>query len=177
MIKKGTKRTVKSAGGKQERAKVSVQEVKDTEDKVAVEEYGQKYDACQVIASKVMAARELMELAGGYKEAFILMDAVNFATEFKPKVAEQEAEAEVNDADEKDFEEEYEANATIARKVLAADRLLKLAGGYNPAFTLLDAVMVEMEGPQGRQQAANVRHSAAGHHKLLAAAAEKTNGK
>ena len=41
-------------------------------------EYGERYEACQVTARKVRAARDLIELAGGYKEAVVLADAVWF---------------------------------------------------------------------------------------------------
>ena len=41
----------------------------------AAVEYGERYEACQVTARNVRAARDLIELAGGYKEAAILADA------------------------------------------------------------------------------------------------------
>ena len=41
--------------------------------------YGEQFEACQVTARKVQAARKLIELAGGYREAIVLADAVWFA--------------------------------------------------------------------------------------------------
>jgi hypothetical protein len=177
LAKKATKKMAKPARAEQEAARVSVQQAKDKADDASVKEYTEKYDAYKVMAHPVLAAKELIELAGGYGEAFVLMDAVYFVSEFKPKAGVREEKAKPDDSGETDSADEYEASAALARKVLTAAKLVELAGGYYAAFTLLDAVMIEMEGPQGHEQAAEVRRSAAGHHEILAAAAKEEEGK
>ena len=138
----------------------------------AAVEYGETYEACQVMARKVRAARELIELAGGYKEAMILADAIWFADSDKPI----EVKAGVSNEDDSDVEyrADYEAWEARTRKVLAAENLLTLASGYDEAFMLLDAMIVVLQGRQGHKLVAKVRGAGAGYHKRVAAALDKT---
>jgi len=139
-----------------------------------VKEYARKYREWSVEAHKVLAAEELMELAGGYKEAFILLDAVIFARLEKHQPAlpppNNGPPAAVS---ETGFGKIVEACQATAHKVLAAERLLDLAGGDQEAFVLLDVVMIAAEGHKGYRQAGDVRLTAAGHHEVLAMAEEK----
>src|SRR6516165_5418468 len=48
-------------------------------DEAAVQEYGRSFRAWQVAARKVLAAQNVIDLAGGYDEAFVLVDAVFFS--------------------------------------------------------------------------------------------------
>ena len=142
----------------------------------AAVDYGETFEACQVTARKVRAARELIELAGGYKEALVLADAVWFVAS-----ESDEANAGVSKgvADEDDSEVEYrtdfEAWEARTRKVLAAEKLLQLASGYEEGFLLLDTMEVVKHGKQGHQQVAKVRGAAGGYHKRAAAALEETD--
>lgn len=146
-------------------------EAESRADTAAAVEYGERYEACQVTARKVRAARELIELAGGYKEAAVLMDAVWFVVS-----ESDEAQAGVGKAvaDEDDSEVEYRADfegwEARTRKVMAAEKLLTLASGYEEAFMLLDTIVVVQQGKQGHKQVAKVRGAAAGYHKRVAAA-------
>ena len=139
-----------------------------------VKEYAQKYQAWSVEAHKVLAAKELMELAGGYKEAFILLDAVIFARIEKNEPALQPPKrGPAATASGTGYKEKADACEATAHKVLAAERLLDLAGGDEEAFALLDVVMIAAEGRKGYQQAADAHLAAAGHHGVLAVAEEK----
>jgi hypothetical protein len=136
----------------------------------AAVEYGERYEACQVTARKVMAAKRLIELAGGYKEAMILADALWFADTGDA----DDATAGANDADE-DFPEgengpDCKAWLARTRRVMAAEKLLRLASGYAEIFVLLDTVEVAMHGDEGLQQVRKVRNAAAGYHDRVAAA-------
>ena len=88
------KTLAKKTKAKQKGPKVGSQKAQREEDVAAVKEYGKKYKsweaiACKVLAGsktvekdaarKVLAAKKLMELAGGYGEAFIILDAVMIA--------------------------------------------------------------------------------------------------
>jgi len=142
-------------------------------DIAAAVNYGETFEACQVTARKVRAARDLIELAGGYKEAIVLADAVWF-------VASESDEANAGASkDEDDSEVEYgvdcEAWEFRTRKVMAAEKLLELASGYGEAFMLLDTMEVVKYGKQGHEQVAKVRGAAGGYHKRAAAALGKTD--
>jgi hypothetical protein len=139
-----------------------------------VKEYARKYRAWGVEAHKVLAAEELMKLAGGYKEAFILLDAVIFARleKHQPALPSPKAGPPAA-ATETEYREIVEACEAAAHKVLAAERLLDLAGGDQEAFALLDVVMIAAEGHKGYRQAGDVHLTAAGHHEVLAVAEEK----
>ena len=142
----------------------------------AAVEYGERYEACQVTARKVRAARELIELAGGYKEAIVLADAVWFVAS---ESDEADAGASKGVADEDDSEVEYKADYEAwearTRKVMAAEKLLELASGYEEAFMLLDTMEVVKHGKQGHNQVAKVRGAAGGYHKRAAAALKETD--
>ena len=135
----------------------------------AAVEYGERYEACQVTVRKVQAARRLIELAGGYKEAIVLADAVWFADIDKP----DEATAEASDADENDSEPDYEAWEARTRRVMAAEKLLQLASGYAEALLLLDTVVIVVRGKEGYEQATKVRDAGAGYHERVAAALKR----
>jgi len=143
-------------------------------DIAAAVNYGETFEACQVTARKVRAARELIELAGGYKEALVLADAVWFVAS-----ESDEANAGVSKgaADEDDSEVEYRADSEAwearIRKVMAAEKLLQLASGYEEGVLLLDTMEVVKHGKQGHQQVAKVRGAAGGYHKRAAAALEE----
>jgi hypothetical protein len=120
----------------------------------------------------------LIGLAGGYKEAAVLLDAVWFVAS-----ESDDAEAGVSKAmaDEDDSEVEYrldcEAWEARTRKVMAAEKLLTLASGYEEAFMLLDTIVVVQQGKQGHKQVAKVRGAVAGYHRRVAAAMkEKEEG-
>jgi hypothetical protein len=147
-------------------------EAESRADTAAAVEYGETYEACQVTARKVRSARDLIELAGVYKEAAILADAVWFvasesddATDGASETAEDESEVE--------YREDYDAWEVRTRKVMAAEKLLKLASGYDEAFMLLDTIVVVVQGQDGYQQIARVRGAAAGYHKRVAAALKR----
>jgi len=142
-------------------------------DIAAAVNYGETFEACQVTARKVRAARDLIELAGGYKEAIILADAVWF-------VASESDEANTEESkDEDDSKVEYRADfegwEARTRKVMAAEKLLQLTSGYEEAFLLLDTMEVVKHGKQGHQQVAKVRGAAGGYHKRAAAALKETD--
>lgn len=106
-------------------------------------EYGETYEACQGTARKVRAARDLIELAGSYKGAVILADAVwSVASESDNTGLSKKL------ADEDDFEVEYRADYEAwearTRKVLAAEKLLERTSGYDEAFMLLDTMGILM---------------------------------
>jgi len=143
-------------------------EVESRAETAAAVQYGERYEATMATARKVQAARRLIELAGGYKEAMILADAVWFAD------TGDDAAAGTHDADE-DFPEgengpDCKAWLARTRRVMAAEKLLRLASGYAEAFVLLDAAEVVMRGEEGYQQVLKVRHAAAGYHDRVAAA-------
>jgi len=144
-------------------------------DIAAAVNYGETFEACQVTARKVRAARDLIELAGGYKEAIVLADAVWFVAS---ESDESDAGANKGVADEDDSEVEYrtdfEAWEARTRKVLAAEKLLQLTSGYEEAFLLLDTMEVVKHGKQGHQHVAKVRGAAGGYHKRAAAALKET---
>jgi len=129
-----------------------------------VKEYGEKYKAWQNVAHKVLAAQSLMELAGGYKEAFVLLDAVAFIGDDAPAET-----GKVDDQPEKEYGEKMAECESTARLVLAAQRLLELAGGQEEAFLLLDAVLIAMEGEQAHEQAGEAHEACASNHEILAA--------
>ncbi|MEI8373340.1 MAG: hypothetical protein WCJ35_10980 [Planctomycetota bacterium] len=135
--------------------------------------YGETFEACQVTARKVRAARELIELAGGYKEAIVLVDAVWFVAsesdDANARVSKDEDDSEV------EYRADFEAWEARTRKVMAAEKLLQLASGYDEAFMLLDAMEVVKHGKQGHNQVAKVRGAAGGYHKRAAAALKKTD--
>ncbi len=139
----------------------------------AAVEYGETFEACQVTARKVRAARVLIELAGGYKEAIVLADAVWF-------VASESDEADTGvskdeDDSEVEYKADYEAWEARSRKVMAAEKLLELTSGYEEAFMLLDTMEVVKHGKQGHKQVAKVRSAAGGYHKRAAAALKETD--
>ena len=142
----------------------------------AAVEYGETFEACQVTARKVRAARELIELAGGYKEAIVLADAVWFVVS---ESDEADAGASKGVADEDDSEVEYKADYEAwearTRKVMAAEKLLEQTSGYDEAFMLLDTMEVVKHGKQGHKQVAKVRRAAGGYHKRAAAALKETD--
>ena len=144
-------------------------------DTAAAVEYGEKFEACQVMVRKVQAARRLIELAGGYKEAAVLADAVWFADIDTPDDAT--AGARNSETDEDDSESEYvvdyKAWEARTRKVMAAETLLKLASGYREVLVLLNAVVVVLHGKQGHEQVVKVSGAAAGYHDRTAAAQER----
>ena len=183
MRKKLPKKAAKTVRARQKKTKVCVQEqvcvqeVGSKADDAAVKDYAEKYKSCQVTANEVLTAKELLELAGGYEEAFVLLDATYFVAVDKPKASVREAGATADDSEVKEYQEKYEACEAKTRKVLAAEKLVELAGGYDEALTLLDTVVVVMEGKQGHERAARVRGSAAGHHKMLAAGVEEEGGR
>ena len=65
-----------------------------------------------------------------------------------------------------------EAWEARTRKVMAAEKLLKLSG-YDEAFILLDTIIVVEQGQLGHEQVAKVRGAAAGYHQRVAAALDK----
>ena len=129
-----------------------------------------------VTARKVRAARDLIELAGGYKEAIVLADALRFVASDS-----DEANAGVSKgvADKDDSEVEYRADFEAwearTRKVMAAEKLLELTSGYDEAFLLLDTMEVVKHGKQGHEQVAKVRGAVGGYHKRAAAALKETD--
>jgi len=141
----------------------------------AAVEYGERFEACQVTVRKVQAAKRLIELAGGYKEAIVMLDAVWFANSEKPD--EATAGARNSETDEDDSESEYvvdyKAWEARTRKVMAAETLLKLASGYREVLVLLNAVVVVLHGKQGHEQVVKVSGAAAGYHDRTAAAQER----
>jgi hypothetical protein len=142
----------------------------------AAVEYGERYEACQVTARKVRAARDLIELAGGYKEAAILADAVWFVASECDDANAGSGEALADEDDsEVEYQADYEGWEARTRKVLAAERLLSLTSSYQEAFMLLDTIVVVQQGKQGHKQLAKVRGAAAGYHKRAAAALEETD--
>ena len=168
--------TIGRSGSAKVRVSV-VQKPKSKADDAAVKEYAEKYDACQVIARPVMVAKEFMDQAGGYEKAFVFLDALQFVALDEPKAEPRRANAKADDSEENDYWKKYKVCEAITRKVLTAEKLVKLTGGYDEAQMLLDTVMVVMEGKQGHEQVAKVRGSAAGHHEILAAAARAEEGK
>jgi hypothetical protein len=129
----------------------------------AAVEYGEKFEACQVTARKVLVAKKLIELAGGYKEAVILADAVWFADT-------DEAAGGASRADEDDAEPNHKAWVAKVRRVMAAEKLLQVASGYSEALLLLDTVVIVLRGKEGYQQMLVVRDAAAGYHDRVSAA-------
>ena len=142
----------------------------------AAVEFGERFEACQVTARKVRAARELIELAGGYKEAIVLADAVWFVVSEsdEPKGEVRKATAD-EDESEIEYRTDFEAWEARTRKVMAAEKLLQLASGYEEAFLLLDTMEVVKHGKQGHDQVAKVRGAAGGYHKRAAAALKETD--
>jgi hypothetical protein len=147
-------------------------EMESRADTAAAVEYGERYEACQVTARKVRAARELVELAGGYKEAAILADAVWFVASESATDTGASKPAAFEDAPEVEYRTDFDAWEARTRKVMAAEKLLELASGYEEAFMLLDTIIVVLNGKQGHQQVAKVRRAAAGYHRRAAAALE-----
>jgi len=133
--------------------------------------YGEQFEACQATARKVLAAKKLIELAGGYREAMVLADAVWFAD--KDHVDEATAGTRDVVPDEDDSEPDYKAWEARTRRVMAAEKLLQLASGYAEALVLLDTVVIVLRGKAGYQQAAKVRDAGAGYHARVAAALRK----
>ena len=150
-------------------------EAESRRDIAAAVEYGERHEACQVTARKVLAAKRLIELAGGYKEAIVLADAVWFTDTGDAA----DAAAGTHDADE-DFPEgengpDCKAWLARTRRVMAAEKLLRLASGYAEVFVRLDTVEIVRHGDEGRQQVRKVRHAAAGYHDRVAAALRRRN--
>lgn len=88
------KKVAKKANAKQQGAKGGGRKVRSKAGDAAVKEFQEKYEAWEAIASKVLAgskvvekdaarkvlaAKKFMDLAGGYEEAFIILDAVMIA--------------------------------------------------------------------------------------------------
>ena len=82
----------------------------------------------------------------------------------KKKDESGKAQKKADEAAVKEYQKKYEAWETIARnvlagskdvekdaatKVLAAKKLMDLAGGYDEAFVILDAVMIVREEAEG----------------------------
>jgi hypothetical protein len=147
-------------------------ETESRADIAAAVDYGETFEACQVTARKVRAARELIELSGGYKEALVLADAVWFVASESDDNAGLDNPGAKEDS-EVEYRADFEGWEARTRKVMAAERLLRLAGGYEEAFMLLDTIEVVMHGKQGHKQVAKVRGAAGGYHKRAAAALEK----
>ena len=142
-------------------------------DIAAAVNYGETFEACQVTARKVRAARDLIELAGGYKEAIVLADAVWFVASESDEANTEESKDE--DDSEVEYTADYEAWEARTRKVMAAEKLLQLTSGYEEAFLLLDTMEVVKHGKQGHNQVAKVRGAAGGYHKRAAAALKETD--
>ena len=137
----------------------------------AVQEFAAKYQAWCNDAEKVLAAKELMNVAGGYKEAFVLLDAVLFSLFKDQRVVVPWREPE-RAKPATDPSEMLDACRSLVHKVLAAERLLRLANGYDEAFFFLDAVMVAMKGDKGIKDAKEVRGTAGDYHTILAEKSE-----
>ena len=141
-------------------------------DIAAAVNYGETFEACQVTARKVRAARQLIELAGGYKEAVVLADAVWFVASESDEGEAGVSKAVADDESEVEYRLDFEAWEAKTRKVMAAEKLLQLTSGYEEAFMLLDTIVVVLQGKQGHKQVAKVRGAAGGYHKRAAAALE-----
>jgi hypothetical protein len=136
-------------------------------DEAAVQEYGRSFRAWQVAARKVLAAQNVIDLAGGYDEAFVLVDAV-FFSEIDTEGENGPPADDTEDGRESEYGERMRRCEAMARKVLAAQKLIDLAGGHQQALLLLDAVVIATKGDQAHHQAAE-RHTIAGsHHKRMA---------
>ena len=85
------KKAAKKAPVKQKKTKVGSRKARSKSHDAAVKAYQKKYEAWEAIARKVLAggkgvakdaarkvaaAKKLMALAGGYEEAFVILDAV-----------------------------------------------------------------------------------------------------
>lgn len=136
----------------------------------AAVEYGERYEACQVTASKVLAAKRLIGLAGDYKSALVLADAVWFADCDEAGAVACDTSA---DEEESECQPDCEAWLARARKVIAAEKLLRLASGYAEALMLLDAAEIVLNGEKGYQQVLKVRNAAADYHARVAAALKR----
>jgi hypothetical protein len=92
------KKTAKKATAKQQGKKGGCRKAQSKVDDAAVKKYREKYEAWEAIARKVLtgskgvkeeaarkvqAAKDLMEKAGGYEEAFVILDAVMIAATTK----------------------------------------------------------------------------------------------
>jgi hypothetical protein len=152
-------------------------EAESRADIAAAVEYGERYEACQVTARKVRAARDLIELAGGYKEAAVLADAVWFVASESDEATGKASEIAEDESDGVEYRADFEAWEARTRKVMAAEKLLTLASGYEEAFMLLDTMVVVKHGKQEHKQVEKVRGAAAGYHKRAAAALEETDDK
>jgi hypothetical protein len=88
------KRAVKKATVKPKGTKAGSRKAQNKAAAAALKEYGEKYQVWEAVAHKVLAgskgvakdsvgkvqaAKKFMELAGGYEEAFIILDAVMIA--------------------------------------------------------------------------------------------------
>jgi hypothetical protein len=144
-------------------------------DIAAAVEYGERYEACQVTVRKVQAARRLIELAGGYKEAVVLVDALWFADIDNPDEATTGASNIVSDEDdsESEYQPDYKVWVARVRRVMAAEKLLQVASGYAEALVLLDTVVLVSPGKEGYQQVVKVRDAVAGYHRRVAAALKR----
>jgi hypothetical protein len=143
----------------------------DSVDDSAVQEYARSFSAWQAKARKVLAAQKLMKLTGGYEEALVLLDGFMFSETDAMLGTDPSAGSAKNHA--KDTADEENANEILpweatARQVLAAQKLWRLAGSYEEAFLLLDAVLIATEGQQAHQKAAERRLVCARHHQSLA---------
>ena len=85
--------------------------------------------------------------------------------------------AVADDESEVEYRLDFEAWEARTRKVMAAEKLLELASGYEEAFLLLDTIVVVQQGKQGHKQVAKARGAVAGYHRRVAAAMkEKEEG-
>jgi len=138
------------------------------ENNAGIAEYGERYREWHGVARKVLMAQTLMEQAGGYREAFILMDAVAFAEADLP-----DEPVRANEQRESEIGEKLREWQNTACLVLTAKRLIELAGGYEEAFLVLDSVFCAINGEQAHEAAAAVRRVASSHCKALAAEAQQ----
>ena len=114
------KKVAKKARAKQKKTKIGVQKAGSKADDPAVKEYREKYEAWEDTAPKMLAAKELMKLTGGYKEAFVLLDTVLDVVMF-PVAEEMEAGVRKagGKADDRASKEYGEKNGGCAKTQLA----------------------------------------------------------
>ena len=145
----------------------------DKPDPLAVKEYSEKFWAWNHEARKVRAAREFIKLVGGYKEAYILLDAVQFCATLSPYAQVGPPELKADDPP-RDSGEDVEFDARIARvrKVVTAEKLIELAGGPDEIISLLGVVMAAEEGNEGYKVARDLCNVAGAHHEAYSKAAE-----
>jgi hypothetical protein len=110
----------------------------------AIREYRRKYDAWLEEARKVLAAKELLDVTGNYREAFVVLDAVLSSRIDRTCAESRKAMGVVEDATTDGYKKKMAVCQANALQVLAANKLVELAG--DEAFTLLDAVMIAVQG-------------------------------